>query len=161
MSDAEKYELITTLWYSVIENKEPNAQTVNYETFPKTEAYDNIRSLYTNPQDNLGFGPLGNYFTISYTGVRTPVDNPNSAITLPSFKETFFINVPNGSIEATSVYYDTGSSTQTTVDENIFTVAAGRGLFQDAEIAIIKYDNTGELFGYAGARRIEIYKIKI
>lgn len=160
MSGAEKYELITTLWYSVIENKEPNSQAVNYETFPKTEAFDTIRSLYTNPQNNLGFVPLGNDFTISYTGVRTPVDNPNSAITLPSFKETFFINVPTGSIEATAVYYDTGSSTQTTLDENIFTVAAGRGLFQDAEIAIIKYDNTGELFGYAGARRIEIYKIK-
>jgi hypothetical protein len=160
MSGPKDYELIATLWYSVSENKLPNAQKVNYETEPITVAYDNIRSLYTNPNDPLGFGPLGNDFTISYKAVRTPVNNPNSAITLPSLKETFFINVPAGSIEGTSVYYDRGSGDITTIDENIFTITGGRGLFDDAAIAIIKYDNDGSIFGINGARRIEVFKLR-
>jgi hypothetical protein len=160
MSISEKYELITTLWYSIRENKLPNSQVVGFETEPFADAGANIRSLYTNPENQLGYGPLGNEFTISYTGVKTPLDNPNSNITLSSFKETFFINVPSGSIKGSSVYYDSVDGTGTTVDENIFTVSGGKGLFHDAVIAIIKYDNTGKLFGYAGARRIEVYKLK-
>ena len=160
MPHPEEYELIATLWYSIRENKEPNSQAVNYITEPFGDAFANIRSLYTNPENPLGFGPLGNDFTISYQGVRTPVDNVNSAITLPSFKETFIINVPAGSIEGSAVYYDNGSGNETTINDAIFTVTGGRGLFNDAAIAIIKYDNTGEIFGYTGSRRIEVYKLK-
>jgi len=160
MSGLEEYELVATLWYSVRENELPNSQAVAFETIPFGDAYANIRSLYTNPENPLGFGPLGNDFTISYTGVRTPLDNPNSAITFSSFKETFIINVPSGSIEGSSVYYDRGDGTDTTVDENIFTVSGGRGLFSDAAIAIIKYDNDGTKFGEKGSRRIEVFKLK-
>ena len=160
MPHPEDYELIATLWYSTTENFKPNAQFVNYQIEPETKAFDNIRSLYTSPENPLGFGPLGNNFTISFTGVRTPTDNTNSAITLPSFKETFFINVPSGSIEGSAVYYDNGSGNVTTVDEVIFTVTGGRDLFNDAAIVVIKYDNTGEIFGYPGSRRIEVYKLK-
>ena len=158
MSISEKYELITTLWYSIRENKLPNSQVVGFETEPFADAGANIRSLYTNPENQLGYGPLGNEFTISYTGVKTPLDNPNSAITFSSFKETFIINVPAGSIEGSSVYYDRGDGTDTTVDENIFTVSGGRGLFSDTAIAIIKYDNDGTKFGEKGSRRIEVFK---
>tara|TARA_B110000037_G_scaffold206562_1_gene252627 strand:+ start:145 stop:399 length:255 start_codon:yes stop_codon:yes gene_type:complete len=83
----------------------PNSQFIDYETDPKLSNADaSIISLYTNPENQLGFGPLGNDFTISYTGVRTNVDNSNSAITSPSFKETFIVNVPSGSLEASAVY---------------------------------------------------------
>ena len=160
MSNPEDYELIATLWYSVIENSKPNAQSVAYQTEPVTIAFDNIRSIYSNPSDPLGFAPLGNNFTISYKSVKTPTTNTNSAITFPSFKETFIINVPTGTIEASCVYFDRSLDATTTVDENIFTVTGGRGLFNDASIAIIKYDNTGEIFGYPGSRRIEVYKLK-
>ena len=160
MPEAEEYELIATLWYATVENDKSNFQIVSYETKPITDAYAVILSLYTNPENPLGFGPLGNDFNISYTGVRIPVDNSNSAITLPSFKETFIVNVPSGSLEASSVYYDRGSGEDTTVDENIFTVSGGRGLFSDAEIAIIKYDNSGKTFGYPSSRRIEVFKLK-
>ena len=159
MSESE-YELIATLWYSSIENDKSNVQVVSYETNPLTDAYAVILSLYTNPENPLGFGPLGNDFTISYQGVRIPVNNPNSAVTLPSFKETFIVNVPSGSLEASAVYFDRGNGTTTTVDENIFTVSGGRGLFSDAKIAIIKYDNSGETFGYPLSRRIEVFKLK-
>jgi hypothetical protein len=159
MSAPKDYELIATLWYLL----DGNAQAVVYETNPflfSLSAIDYIVSLYTNPEDPLGFGPLGNDFTISYSAVRTPVNNPNSAITLPSYKETFFINVPAGSIEGTSVYYDTGTGLETTVDENIFTISGGRGLFHDAAIAIIKYDNDGSIFGIKGSRRVEVFKLR-
>jgi hypothetical protein len=39
-------------------------------------------------------------------------------------------------------------------------VTGGRGLFDGPSIAVIKYDNTGELFGYPGVRRLEVYKLK-
>jgi hypothetical protein len=159
MPASEEYELITTLWYSTREDKLPNAQTVAFITDPPSDAGDNIRSLYTSPHDSLGFGPLGNDFTISYTGVRTPVNNDNSAITFPSFKETFIINVPAGTIEGSAVYYDRGSGSDTTVDENVFTISGGRGIFNGAVIAIIKYDNDGEIFGEPFSRRIEVYKL--
>jgi hypothetical protein len=160
MSSPEEYELIATLYYSVLENKEFNIQIVNYETTPLDTAYAFITSLYTNPESPLGFGPLGNDFNISYTGVRTPLDNTNSAITKRSFNETFTVNVPTGSLVANAVYYDNGSDFRTIVDETVFTVNGGRGLFNDAAIAVIKFDNTGEIFGYAGSRRIEVYKLK-
>ena len=157
----EDYELIATLWYATREDGKPNSQPVFYNTDPvKSDAYANIRSLYSSPYDSLGFGPLGNDFTISYQGVRTPVNNPNSAITFPSYKETLLINVPAGSIEASAVYYDRGTTTDTTVNENIFTVTGGRGIFQDAEIAIITYDNSGDKFGKPTSRRIEVFRLK-
>ena len=157
----EDYELMATLWYATKEDGKPNFQNVSYETVPvNSEANDTILSLYSDPSSLIGFGPLGNDWTISYTGVRTPVDNPNSAITFPSYKETFNINVPNGSIEASAVYYDKGSGFETTVNENIFTVTGGRGVFQDAAIAIITYDNSGEIFGKPSSRRIEIFRLK-
>ena len=160
MPQPEEYELITTLWYSTRENKLRNDQSVAFITDPPANAYDNIRSLYTNPHDSLGFGPLGNDFTISYTGVRTPVNNDNSAITFPSFKETFIINVPAGTIEASAVYYDRGSDDETSIDENIFTVSGGRGIFNGAVIAIIKYDKDGDILGEPFSRRIEVYKLR-
>jgi hypothetical protein len=157
----EDYELITTLWYATREDGKRNAQDVEYDTVPvNSGAFDSMRSLYSDPSSPLGFGPLGNDFTISGKGVRTGVGNPNSAITLPSYKETFFINVPNGSIEASAVYYDKGSEKETIIDENIFTVTGGRGVFQDAEIALITYDNSGEKFGQPFSRRIEVYRLK-
>jgi hypothetical protein len=157
----EDYELVATLWYASSEDGKPTFQLVSYDTVPVDGgAYDVILSLYSDPKSTLGWGPLGNDWTISYKGVRTPVNNENSAITFPSYKETFIINVPNGSVEASSVYYDRGSGVDTTVNENIFTVSGGRGVFQDSEIAIITYDNSGEIFGEPSSRRIEVFKLK-
>ena len=159
--EPEDYELLTTLWYATREDGKPNSQAVLYNTVPvASDAYDNIRSLYSDPENPLGFIPLGNDYTISYKGVRTSVDNENSAITFPSFTETFIINVPAGSIDGGAVYYDKGSGTDTTVDENIFTITGGSGVFQDAEIAIISYDNSGEKFGEPFSRRIEVFRLK-
>ena len=160
MPGNEEYELIATLWYATKDNGKSTLQNVSYETKPFADASASIISLYTNPENPLGFGPLGNDFTISYNGVRTPVDNPNSAITFPSYKETFIVNVPSGSLEASSVYYDRGSGFETSVDENIFTVSGGRGLFMCSAIAIIKYDNEGTIFGEKSSRRIEVFKLK-
>ena len=160
MAEEQEYELIATLWYSTIENGKNNLQIVSYETKPLTDAYAVILSLYTNPKSPLGFGPLGNDFNISYQSVRIPVNNTNSAITLPSFKETFIVNVPSGSLKASAVYYDRGSGFETVVNENIFTVSGGSGLFNDASIAIINYDNSGEKFGKPFSRRIEVFKLK-
>ena len=160
MSHPEEYELIATLWYSTRENKEPTFQVIYYKTKPLTTADASILSLYTNPGNPLGFGPLGNDFTILYEGVRTLVNNANSAITFPSFKETFIVNVPSGSLKASAVYYDRGSGFETVVNENIFTVSGGSGLFNDASIAIINYDNSGEKFGKPFSRRIEVFKLK-
>jgi hypothetical protein len=157
----EDYHLIATLWYTTREDGKPNAQKVDYNTNPvNSDAYSDIRSLYSSPSNPSGFGPLGNDFTISYQGVRTPDNNSNSAITKSSFNETFLINVPSGSFEASAVYYDTGSGTETTVKENIFTVTGGKGLFHDASIALITYDNSGEKFGQLFCRRVEVFSLK-
>jgi hypothetical protein len=157
----EDYELVATLWYAIRTDGKLTFQNVDYKTVPaNSEATDSILSLTSSPYNPLGFGPLGNDWTISYQGVRTSVGNENSAITFPSYKETFIINVPAGSIEASSVYYDKGSGFDTTVNENIFTVTGGRGVFQDSEIAIITYDNSGEIFGEPSSRRIEVFRLK-
>ena len=156
----EDYELVTTLWYATREDGNQNSQTVLYDTVPVNSVAANIRSLYSNPYDPLGFGPLGNDFTISYKGARTPVNNPNSAISKASVNETFLINVPSGSFEASTVYYDTATGTEASVEENVFTVTGGRGIFQDAEIAIITYDNSGQKFGYPFSRKIEVFRLK-
>ena len=157
----EDYELVATLWYAIRTDGKLTFQNVDYKTVPaNSEATDSILSLTSSPYNPLGFGPLGNDWTISYQGVRTPVNNENSAITFPSYKETFIINVPNGSVEASSVYYDKGSGFDTTVNENIFTVTGGRGVFQDSEIAIITYDNSGEIFGEPSSRRIDVFRLK-
>lgn len=161
MSASDKYELIATVWYKIVENGQPTSQRVIYDTTPvDSDAVSTIFSLYTSPNDPLGFAPLGNLFTIFYDGVRTPINNNNSAITLPSYKETFVVNVPNGTCIATAVYYDKGNSVVTTVNDVIFTVTGGRGIFNDADIALITYDNIGNIFGEPFTRRVEFYKLK-
>jgi len=159
MTKPEDYKLIATLWYSTIENEQPNANVINFNTTPETVAVSNIRSLYSSPYDPLGFGPLGNEFNISYQITRIPTNNPNSAITKPSQNETFVVNVPSGSFNATAVYFDNGSSTTTNAEKEVFMVNGGTGIFGDAKIAIIKYDNTGEIFGYPFSRRVEVFKL--
>ena len=160
MTKPEDYKLIATLWYSTEDNGNSNAQQIEYTTTPTTVSDDSIRSLYTAPCNPLGFGPLGNEFTISYQTVKTLVNNPYSSITKSSFKETMFVNVPNGSFEACAVYYDNSVNNETTISENIFTVTGGRGIFNDANIALVKYDNKGDIFGYPFTRRVEIFKLK-
>jgi hypothetical protein len=161
MSASEKYELITTVWYKVSENGQMTSQNVNYNTIPvESDADSIIFSLYTSPNDPLGFAPLGNLFTISYDAVRTPINNNNSAITLSSLKETILVNVPNGTCVATAVYYDKGNSGLTNVKEVIFTVTGGRGIFYDADIVLVTYDDTGNIFGEPFSRRVEFYKLK-
>ena len=160
MPGNEEYELIATLWYATKDNGKSTFQLVEFETEPIADASATIFSLYTNPENPLGFGPLGNDFNISYDSIRTPVNNPNSAITLPSYKETLITNIPSGSFEASAVYYDRGTGLDTTVNKNTFTVSGGRGLFSDASIAIIDYDNSGEKFGYPSSRRIDVFKLK-
>jgi hypothetical protein len=55
---------------------------------------------------------------------------------------------------------DRGRRLVTTVNKNTFTVSGGRGLFNDASIAIINYDNSGEKFGNPLSRRIKVFKLK-
>ena len=160
MKKPEDYKLIATLWFRVIENKERTDNYINIITEPETTALYNIRSLYTSPCNPLGFAPLGNNFNISFNGARILVNNPNSAITKASVNDSFTVNVPNGSFNASSVYYDSGNDFINVNEQEVFMVNGGYGLFEDAKIAVIKYDNTGEIFGYPFSRRVEVYKLK-
>jgi len=160
MKKPEDYKLIATLWFVVIDNKERTGNFISIKTEPKTTALYTISSLYTSPYDPLGFAPLGNNFNISFNGARIPADNPNSAITKASVNDSFTVNVPNGSFNASAVYYDNGNDFINVNEQEVFMVNGGYGLFEDAKIAVIKYDNTGEIFGYPFSRRVEVFKLK-
>lgn len=160
MRKPEDYTLVATLWYSRIENGKPNSNLVITNTTPEVFAGSDVRSLYTSPNDPLGFGPLGNKFYILIQGIRIPAINPNSAIDKPTFYEIYSINVPNGSFNASAIYIDFGTEKITTNEEETFMINGGTGIFEDAKIAIIKYDNTGDIFGFPQSRRIEVFKYK-
>lgn len=159
MSNPEDYTLIATLWFLVIDNKGRTGNFISILTEPETTALYTINSLYTSPYDPLGFAPLGNNFNISFHGARIPANNPNSAITKASVNDSFNVNVPNGSFNASAVYYDNGTDFINVNEQEVFMVNGGYGLFEDAKIAIIKYDNTGEIFGHPFIRRVEVFKL--
>ena len=151
------YEVIETLWYSTRENGEPNAQLVDYITEPSnSDAYNNVRSLYTSPA--AGFEPKGNKYTISYEGVRTPKDNLNSDVTDATYKESFVINEPLGTVTGISVYPDSGTGNETTINNALFNCTSGTGKFEGAYYARITYDNKGDILGPKFSRKITIYK---
>jgi hypothetical protein len=160
MYKPEDYKLIATLWFLIIENKECTGNYVSKITEPKTTSLNTISSLYSSPYDVLGFAPLGNNFNISFNGARISADKPNSAIKKASVNNSFTVNVPNGSFNASSLYYDNLTNFINVNEQEVFTVNSGHGIFEDAKIALIKYDNTGKIFGYPFSRRIEIYKLK-
>jgi hypothetical protein len=51
MCKPEDYKLIAILWYATEDNGNSTAQLIKYTTTPTTVSYDNIRSLYTSPNN--------------------------------------------------------------------------------------------------------------
>lgn len=162
-NEEKKYTLIATLWYSgKTKNEkgifESNAQYINVTTTPSTENYHDIRAMNTSPE--AGYESLGDSSTISYTGCRTLLENKNSDITVPTFKEDLVVTTPSGMLTATSVYPDAGSGEITTTDKTFWAVTGGTGPFQGANLARIDYDNKGFKFGIEYSRRMRIFKVE-
>jgi|TARA_B110000483_G_scaffold238393_1_gene314934 hypothetical protein len=162
-NEEKQYTLIATLWYSgKTKNSEgifeSNAQYINVTTTPATENYHDIRAMNTSP--DTGYESLGDSSTISYTGCRTILENKNSDITTPTFKEDFVISTPGSLLTGTSVYPDSGFGEITTTDKTIWAITGGTGIFQDANLARIDYDNKGFKFGIEYSRRVRVFKVE-
>lgn len=115
-----------------------------------------LSPTFTNPPSGgLGFVsvlPLSdhkfdqytdNNYHALYEGCRVPANNGKQYLAVALFKEDVNIVTPRGSLRATCVYPDTGSSSETSVPFTEFIVTGATGTFSGAKKILIEYSNDG------------------
>ena len=115
-----------------------------------------LSPAFTNPPSGgLGFVsvlPLSdhkfdqytdNNYHALYEGCRVPANNGKQYLAVALFKEDVNIVTPRGSLRATCVYPDTGSSSETSVPFTEFIVTGATGTFNNAKKILIEYSNDG------------------
>jgi len=158
---ADKWELITTVWYQFIETNTNNLvfQLQNPES---GEAKEYAFSLSTGP--NYPNGPwtcLGSKFSVNIRAVNIdPNNSANSCITRQYRKRSYIITLPNGQLSTEGFYYDEEDTPFGLKYNVVYNVTSGSGIFKDAKIIYITSDNDGSKFGKSMGRRVEIYKLK-
>ena len=162
---ADKYQLITTMWYKTrdeedqinsnyvyLQGKDPENANSGYFT----------TSLTTGPNNPLGaFECLGNEFSLAINFVNVDPNNPKSCITEQAYIRSYSYSVPNGKLSTEGFYYEEkntplGSSKK----DYVYNVSSGSGIFEDAKIINVTEDRDGSLFGQKYVHRVEVYKLK-
>jgi len=132
------------------------ANVTNYVTNPLTESASAIFSM-----TDKNYNPIKNGF-VEYTTIVIPANNPISGITKQKFQETVMIKTKCGFVSANTFYFDTSSSTTTSIPLVDFPATASSGDLKNAVKVTIEFDNDGTIFsnGAIFARRVRVYGCK-
>ena len=147
MPKPEDYELITTLWF--------NSDNISNSNFDSEESSKlNICPLYNMSSSKCVFAPIGDQFKLIYQN-----NSSSSEINKRKYFDSLLINIPYGSVNSTpSFYYNDYYNYED--DCQLYTVNDGNGIFKNASIILITFDDKGVKFGYKNSRRVEIFKLK-
>ncbi len=155
MADSKKLVLLKTLYYRrADQNGTSLGNLVQFNTQPQT----NSDSLILRLTDK-NYNPIDNGF-IEFNTIIIPADNSsNSGITKQVFQETIMIKTKSDFVSANTFYFDSSSSSITTIDKVEYPVTSGRCEFKNASLVRIEYDNDGTKFsnGKKFARRVSIF----
>ena len=159
----EDYELITTMWYILRYEDGPSYNSLKYQVDdPEDGIGENlVTSLTTGPNDpNGSWSCMGNDFSLSKIFTNIEPRNPRSCITKQYRKRSYLISVPNGELSTEGFYYDKKNTPIGAIDNVVYNVSSGSGIFEDAKIIHITVDNDGSIFGQKWGRRVEVFKLK-
>jgi hypothetical protein len=131
----------------------------------------NVTDYVTNPLTPSGclivrmtdknLNPIKNAF-IEFTTIIIPANNSISGITDQTFQDTVMIKTKCGFVSANTFYFDSSSSTTTTIPIVDYHVTASSGDLKNAVQVTIEYDNDGTGVGNGAkfARRVSVYGYK-
>jgi hypothetical protein len=154
---AKKLVLLKTFYYRLT-NKDGQSLSnyISYNTNPTT-ASDSSISHMTDKNYNL----IKNEF-ILFNSIIIPPNNPISGITKQIIQETVMIKIKCGFVSANTFYFDSSSSSITTIPIVNYLVTASSGDLKNAVNVTIEFDDNGTIFsnGVKFARRVRVYGYK-
>ena len=155
---AKKLVLLKTYYYR---NRTQDGQTLanatNYVTNPLTASDSSIRRM-----TDKNFNPIDNGF-VEFTTILIPDNNPISGITKQVFQESVMVKTKCGFVSGNTFYFDSGSSTNTSVPFVDYPATASSGDLKNAVKVTIEFDNDGSTSwsnGVKFARRVRVYGCK-
>ena len=159
---SQKYEkklvLLKTYYYrNRTQDGQSLANATNYVTNPLTASDSSIRRM-----TDKNFNPIDNGF-VEFTTILIPDNNPISGITKQVFEESVMVKTKCGFVSANTFYFDSGSSTNTSVPLVDYPATASSGDLKNAVKVIIEFDNDGSTSwsnGVKFARRVRVYGCK-
>ena len=137
----------------------PTYNGIDGLTNPFTQNSHTVLPLTYGPERQMELLGNGNDNIITYHSVRIPVTNTSSPVSLPMYKEFLHISQPDGTLNAYSIYPDTGSADATSAAKTSWTILGASGIYSNINYATITYDNEGVQFGYEFSRKIDLYEI--
>jgi len=154
---AKKLVLLKTYYYrSGTQDGQFLANATNFVTNPLTESASAIFSM-----TDKNYNPIENGF-VEFNLIVIPPNNPISGITKQTFQESVMVKTKCGFVSANTFYFDTGSSTNTSLPLVDYPATASSGDLKNAVKVTIEFDNDGTIFsnGVKFARRIRVYGCK-
>ena len=152
----KKLVLLKTYYYrNRTQDGQSLANATNYVTNPLTASDSSIRRM-----TDKNFNPIDNGF-VEFTTILIPDNNPISGITKQVFEESVMVKTKCGFVSANTFYFDSGSSTNTSVPLVDYPATASSGDLKNAVKVIIEFDNDGSTSwsnGVKFARKIKFYR---
>ena len=154
----KKLVLLKTYYYrNRTQDGQSLANATNYVTNPLTASDSSIRRM-----TDKNFNPIDNGF-VEFTTILIPDNNPISGITKQVFEESVMVKTNCGFVSSNTFYFDSGSSTNTSVPLVDYPATASSGDLKNAVKVIIEFDNDGSTSwsnGVKFARRVRVYGCK-
>jgi hypothetical protein len=131
-----------------------NAENINYITTDQTNIY---RGSAVLRMTDSKYKPLLTT-KIQFNGERIVPSNPLSNLLEPQYTEKLLLQTPCGEIEASTIYNDSGTGFETTIDFVDYYVNHATQKYKKAKRVRIIFDNDGTKSGTKFSRVVEIYK---
>ena len=153
----KKLVLLKTYYYRVInQDSQFLANLTNFVTNPLTESASAIFSM-----TDKNYNPIKNGF-VEFNLILIPANNPISGITKQTSQENVMVKTKCGFVSANTFYFNTSSSTTTSIPFIDYPATASSGDLKNAVKVTIEFDNDGTIFsdGVKFARRVRVYGCK-
>lgn len=131
-----------------------NSERINFITTDQTNIY---RGASVRRMTDDKYKPLLTT-KIQFEGNRLVPNNPISNIIEPQYSEKLLIQTPDGEIEASTLYNDSGSGFETTIEFVDYYVNHASNKYKKAKFVRIIFDNDGLKSGTKFSRVVEIYR---
>ena len=154
---AKKLVLLKTYYY--IAKTQDDKDTGNRTLFITNPSTNSRSSIFRITDKN--YNPIENEF-ILFNKILIPANNIISGITKQTLQETVMIKTKCGFVSANTFYFDTGSSSITTIPIVDYPATASSGDLKNAVKVTIEFDDNGTIFsnGVKFARRVRVYGCK-
>ena len=149
-------KLIDTLYYktkTLIDTMYlDNSERINYITTDQDNVY---RGSSVRLMTDAKYNPKQNT-KIFFNGERSVPKNGISGLSAPQYYEKLLIQTADGEIDASTIYNDSGTGFETTIDSVDYYVNHATNKYKQATIVRIIFDNNGLNSGTKFSRVVDI-----